>query len=768
MMLELLAESALRSILLGGGVWLGLTLLRVRSPKLQMTAWTIVVASSLAMPLVTPWIRITLPADPPQAHLVKAGTSSSWIPAPFSSHSAPVVAKDGVTTHSAAAAVRGQDVQAAAKDSLDNHLLNWHALAIAAYACVFGAMMLRLLFGWLVMWWVVRAARPVGGDWAGDADVRESDVVRGPVTFASTILLPSSYTTWSARKLKAVMLHERSHVAHGDSYVLSLAGINRAVFWFNPFAWWLLTRLADLAEMISDDDAITSLTDRRGYADTLLDIARNAQPLPSGLAMARPATVRRRVARILSATTAPRRIGVRVRVATALAIVPMAAVSAATITHGGPVAAQAETDVLPATNGIAGTGPMQSDACVGLFAIGPSILAVTRDGEELFAQLSGQPKLRLTPMNDHEFVDERGHSRLTCAIADGQPAKAVTLRAGSSARQGARISMAKASEMEAAFQRRMIEMVQRFRDQTPTPGAQAALLQMIDDLRQNPPTYRRMSPQLADKMRRQLPELQSTLQALGSLEQVFFRAVGPTGHDVYVAKFANGAGEFRIELAEDGTIMDANVRPDGDGTLGGVADCAAEATLKSEDGTAPIRLSLINRSGDDIRLFSLRHNHERVASGEVGPDRSTDVLTAVGHPMIITDQAGQCRAIVLPGQYTRFYVVEPSGAFHRSSGVRRNTPVAGSDEALQRYLESIRRGMPDYDRMTPEAANTTRQLLSQQRAILARFGALRVMSFRGVNSTGDDMYGLRFADGSAVWQIGLTDDKRIRSIAFYP
>jgi hypothetical protein len=191
--------------------------------------------------------------------------------------------------------------------------------------------------------------------------------------------------------------------------------------------------------------------------------------------------------------------------------------------------------------------------------------------------------------------------------------------------------------------------------------------------------------------------------------------------------------------------------------------------LKLENG-APIRLTLTNRSGERIRLFSLRHGNERVASGELANDRSMDVPTAVGQPLVIADQAGQCRAIVLPGQYTRFYVAEPSGAaLHGSSGTRRNTPVAGSDEALRQYLESIRSGMPDYDRMTPEAAGTTRQTLSQLRAILTRFGALRVMSFRGVTLTGDDRYGLRFADGgSAGWQIGLTDDKRIRSIAFFP
>jgi hypothetical protein len=549
--------------------------------------------------------------------------------------------------------------------------------------------------------------------------------------------------------------------------VLLLAAINRAVFWFNPFAWWLLTRLADLAEMISDDDAVMCLNDRHGYVDTLLDVARNVQPLPLGLAMARPATVRRRVIRILSATTAPHRIGIRGRVAMALAIAPMAAVSAVTIARGVPVAAQAETAVPSTANRLTDTGAMQLDRYVGQFAIGLSILGVTQDGGQLFAQLSGQPKLRVTPVNDHEFIDERGDSRLAFVSPDGQLATTVTLRAGNSVRQGVRISAAKASEIEADFQRRMAEMVQRFKDQTPMPWAKAALVQMIDDVRRNPATFQRMSPQLADKMRRQLPELQSTLEVLGGLEQVFFRAVAPTGHDVYLVKFANGTAEFRMEVAADGTIMDANVRAEGDGTPGGVADCAAEAMVKSENG-APIKLTITNRSGDSIRLFSLGHGNERVASGELANDRSMDVLTVVGQPLVIADQAGQCHAIVQPGQHTRFYVAEPSGAFHSSSGVRRNTPVAGSDEALQRYLESIRRGMPDYDQMTPEAAGMTRQLLSQQRAILARFGALRVMSFRGVSATGDDMYGLRFDDGSAGWQIGLTDDKRIRSIGFYP
>ena len=45
-MLDVLLESALRSLALGGAVWLGLRLLRVRNPHVNMTAWTVVLAAS--------------------------------------------------------------------------------------------------------------------------------------------------------------------------------------------------------------------------------------------------------------------------------------------------------------------------------------------------------------------------------------------------------------------------------------------------------------------------------------------------------------------------------------------------------------------------------------------------------------------------------------------------------------------------------------------------------------------------------------------------
>ena len=51
-MLAILAESALRSLILGSVVWIGLNLMRVRNPHVHMTCWAMVLVASLAMPLL--------------------------------------------------------------------------------------------------------------------------------------------------------------------------------------------------------------------------------------------------------------------------------------------------------------------------------------------------------------------------------------------------------------------------------------------------------------------------------------------------------------------------------------------------------------------------------------------------------------------------------------------------------------------------------------------------------------------------------------------
>jgi hypothetical protein len=328
-MVDLLLESALRSLALGGAVWLGLTLLRVRNPRTEMTAWTVVLAVAVAMPALMDRLTVTLPS--PALHAVEQ------LSAPSGHFSAPLAE----LTEVPAPPVQGSD-----RPDFD-----WRTLAAAIYLAVAGVMLLRLVTGVLLSFRIARAARPLREGWARGGDVRVSDAVATPVMFGSTVLLPAAYAGWSEAKRQAVLSHELSHVAHGDFYVLLLARFHRAVFWFNPMAWWQLVRMEELTEIISDDAALEMLDDRPFYAGILLDLAAGRREAPvAAIAMARVATLCKRVERILAGTAVPARIGWRKRAVVALVLAPAVFVAAGAVGSGAvrPLAASApdaETEI---------------------------------------------------------------------------------------------------------------------------------------------------------------------------------------------------------------------------------------------------------------------------------------------------------------------------------------------------------------------------------------------------------------------------------------
>jgi len=196
-----------------------------------------------------------------------------------------------------------------------------------------------------------------------------------------------------------------------------------------------------------------------------------------------------------------------------------------------------------------------------------------------------------------------------------------------------------------------------------------------------------------------------------------------------------------------------------------MAACAEEAGLRSHGITAPIKLQFYNDSGRDIHLFELDPQGKRIARNTIGDETTLSVMTYVDHPWVVADAAGQCLEIVLPGQRMRYHNV---GASPTRPVGSRSAPRPGSEEMLRNYIEALSRGEPDYDRMTPEAAAQTRRNLELDRAILARLGALRAVSFRGVTSVGSDVYMTHFANGSAEWRIGLVKNGNIGRIALGP
>jgi beta-lactamase regulating signal transducer with metallopeptidase domain len=267
-MLPLLLESAVRALAVCGVAALGIRLFRVRTPQVRHLIWTVVLVASLAMPAISELLRDwSRPVTPPPVLL-------NPVQQLVTIHLADTKAAPPATTY-------------------------WLEL----YLAVTGVLLLRLLVGLFLTWRIARRAA------VWDGRVRISAEVRGPVSFARTVLLPESYKDWKAEERQAVLRHEFAHCARGDFFVQMLAKLHRAVFWFNPMAWWLDRHLADLAEQACDDAAVQSRMQCPAYAELLVRFAAPSEwhTAEAGVAMARVTSVSRRIDRLLDAAFEPGR-----------------------------------------------------------------------------------------------------------------------------------------------------------------------------------------------------------------------------------------------------------------------------------------------------------------------------------------------------------------------------------------------------------------------------------------------------------------------------
>ena len=214
MILAVLVESALRSLALGGIVWLGLTLLRVRNPHAQMTAWIVVLAASLAMPLLMHRVTLTIPADPPPSPVIEAisvlsSPLSEAVEPPakpvsrptstFEPAAAPLASREAIDIPRASQPAAIDTPRAPMPAPLDWRGLDWRGVATGVYLLVAGVLMLRLGTGLLLTWRMARAALPTRESWTQGVDIRVSDAVGAPVTFGSTVLLPPEYVDVAVR-----------------------------------------------------------------------------------------------------------------------------------------------------------------------------------------------------------------------------------------------------------------------------------------------------------------------------------------------------------------------------------------------------------------------------------------------------------------------------------------------------------------------------------------------------------------------------------------
>jgi BlaR1 peptidase M56 len=164
------------------------------------------------------------------------------------------------------------------------------------------------------------------------ADVRVSAQLANPVTITSSILLPRNYLQWDASTLRIVLSHEFAHVRQKDFYVQLLAGLHCALFWFNPFSWWLQRQLSDLGEALSDHAAAQQADSRVSYAEILLSFAAGGDLPTAAVAMARSSNLTPRIERLLSERGFERSFSSRPRLPIAAAgIVVMALIASTSV-----------------------------------------------------------------------------------------------------------------------------------------------------------------------------------------------------------------------------------------------------------------------------------------------------------------------------------------------------------------------------------------------------------------------------------------------------
>jgi CubicO group peptidase (beta-lactamase class C family) len=190
-------------------------------------------------------------------------------------------------------------------------------------------------------------------------------------------------------------------------------------------------------------------------------------------------------------------------------------------------------------------------------AQGPAML-ITLEGNQLVSKLGNQAVVPIFPESETMFFLKVVDAQIEFPKDDAEgKASQLTLHQNGRDITAKRLDEAETKRIADAA----AAAAKRFKDQTAAPGSEAALRKMIEDVRLGKPDYDTMSSGLSAVTRQQLPQLQSTVTQLGTIQSVTFNGVGPAGPDIYQVKFENGSLEYRIWLAPDGKVESASVRP---------------------------------------------------------------------------------------------------------------------------------------------------------------------------------------------------------------
>ena len=181
---------------------------------------------------------------------------------------------------------------------------------------------------------------------------------------------------------------------------------------------------------------------------------------------------------------------------------------------------------------------------------GRLVLTITRQGQQLYAQLTGQPAAAIYPETAASFVYRVVDARIDFIPDPPAQINALVLHQRGNDLMAPRIDAAEAQQLQG-------EVSNRVQAQVATPGSEQAARRLLEGLSSGSPDYAAMSPALASATRQQLPQLKSMLDTLGAVQSVDFAGVGNQGWDLYLVRHEHGTSQLRILVQANGIIAGA-------------------------------------------------------------------------------------------------------------------------------------------------------------------------------------------------------------------
>ncbi len=369
------------------------------------------------------------------------------------------------------------------------------------------------------------------------------------------IVVPRWVTMALPSHQAAVIAHEQSHLEARDPQLFTFALALLVFMPWNLPLWWQLRRLRYAIEIDCDARVLKGGVDPANYGETLIVVGeRQSAYVGAVAAMSESKSfLEERIEHMIKKPVRWRRLGAATLASFAIALTALAAqVSPPNAESPAPVAGTApaaERQAITLDNATL-------DRYVGTYQfVGGMLFIVKREGNQLKAQITGQPFAEIYPEADSKFFYKIVDAQLEFSVSAAGTADSVTLFQHGQVMPMPRIDPALADQQSA-------ELAAKIASQAATPGTEAALRRLSDGIASGKPNYDEMGPILKDAVTKQLPTMQPGIAALGPLKTITFRNVTGQGADLYLATYEKGTMAWRISLGPDGKIVNALVTPD--------------------------------------------------------------------------------------------------------------------------------------------------------------------------------------------------------------